>query len=130
MVDLFQAIQMLDPKEPAFSWNQAGLLCDLGRYAEGAEDFLEAARKLEAGINEGWIPPDEAEWIESARAYAAEAFLLAGRLVAATVVWRKLSDSDYREDIQAKIEAVASDPTTAQESLEWIPHPRWQDLRA
>src|SRR5215472_6661210 len=60
VLDLFQAMELLDPKEPAFAWNRAGLLCDLGQYAEGAAEFLCAASKLEAGISQGWITADEA----------------------------------------------------------------------
>jgi hypothetical protein len=123
-------MDFLDLNEPAFSWNRAGLLCDLGQYVEGAEAFLEAARRLGAGISAGLMAADEAEWIESARAYAALAFLLGGRLTTAAVVWRQLNDSDYADDIQAKIELAMGDPATGQDPIDWIPHPRWQDLGA
>jgi len=127
VVDLFRGMELLDPREPAFAWNQAGLLCDLGRYAEGADEFLQAASKLEAGISEGWIAADEAEWIEAARAYAAQAFLLAGQLVTAAVIWTQLTDDDYREDVRDKIEDAIGDAATAPESFDWLAHPRWQE---
>ena len=128
VLDLFQAMELLDPREPAFAWNRAGLLCDLGQYAEGAAEFLHAASKLEAGISEGWITADEAEWVETARALAAQAFLLAGRCVVAAVVWKQLKDDEYREDIRDRIEAVAKDATATGERFDWLPHPRWQDI--
>ncbi len=130
VLDVLHAVEMLDSNEPAFAWNRAGLLCDLGKYAEAAEEFLEAARRLDVGIAEGLIGSDEKEWSEAARAYASRALLQARRVMAATVVWRQLTDNDYREDVKAKIELAMRDPEAARESIDWIPHPRWQDLRA
>lgn len=130
VLDVFHTMAFLDPTEPAFSWNRAGLLCDLGQYVEAAVEFLEAARRLDALIASGLIGSDEAEWSQAARAYASQAFLLAGRMTTAAVVWQQLNDSDYREDIKARIEAALQDPAAAQERIGWIPHPRWQDLGA
>lgn len=130
VLDVFHAMELSDSKEPAFAWNRAGLLCDLGQYAEAAAEFLEAARRIEVGIAEGLIGREEREWGEAARAYASRALLMAGRATAAAVVWQHLTDNDYREDIEAKIELVMRDPEAARESIDWIPHPRWQEPRA
>jgi tetratricopeptide (TPR) repeat protein len=128
VLDVFHAMELLDPNEPAFSWNRAGLLCDLGQYPEAADEFLEAARKLDAGMADGWIGADEEEWSQAARAYASRALLLAGRVATAAVVWQQLGDSDYRENLRARIELALRDEAAAQEPIEWIPHPRWHDL--
>ncbi len=125
----FKPRELLDPNEPAFSWNRAGLLSDLGLYSEAALVFLEAARRLDVCIAEGLIRSDEAEWSQAARAYASQALVLAGRITAAAVVWQLLADSDYRDDIKAKIELALRDEAAAREPLEWIPHPPWQYLR-
>lgn len=129
VLDVFQAMELLDPNEPAFSWNRAGLLCDLRHYPEGALAFLEAARRLDVYIAEGLIRSDEAEWSEAARAYACQALVLAGRVTAAAVVWQLLADSDDRENIKAKIELALREEAAAREPIEWIPHPPWQYLR-
>jgi hypothetical protein len=129
VLDVFQAMELLDPNEPAFSWNRAGLLCDLGLYSEAALVFLEAARRLDVCIAAGLIKPDEAEWSQAARAYACQALVLAGRVTAAAVVWQALTDSDYRYDVNAKIKLALRDAAAAREPIEWIPHPPWQYLR-
>ena len=129
VLDLFHATELIDLQEPAFAWNRAGLLCDLVMFVEGAEAFLEAARRLDAGIASGLVESDEAEWADAARAHASQAFVLAGHLTSATVVWQQLRDADYRDDLQEVIEGALRDPSTAQEPVNWIPHPRWQDLR-
>lgn len=129
VIDLFQAMELVNPTEPAFAWNRAGLLCDLRQYVEGAHAFLEAARRLDVGIAEGRIASGEAEWSEPARAYAARALLLAGRLTTATLVCRQLNNSDYRDGIQAQIEAAVSDPAIELDPILWVPHPLWQVSR-
>jgi len=129
VLDVFQAMELLDPHEPAFSWNRAGLLCDLGHYSEAALVFLEAARRLDVCVAEGLIGPDERAWSQAARAYASSALVLAGRVTAAAVVWQALTDDDYRDDIKAKIERALHDQGAAREPIEWIPHPPWQHLR-
>jgi hypothetical protein len=129
VLDVFHAMELLDPDEPAFSWNRAGLLCDLGHYSEAAEEFLEAARKLDAGIADGWIGPDEGEWGGAARAYASTALLLAEKVTSAAVLMEKLSDSEDRDDVRSKIELALRDGVGALDPIEWIPHPRWQDLK-
>jgi hypothetical protein len=129
VLDVFQAMELLDPNEPAFTWNRAGLLSDLGLYSEAALAFLEAARRLDVCIAEGLIKSDEAEWSQAARAYACQALVLAGRVTAAAVVWQSLADRDYRDDAKAKIELALGGKTEAREPIVWIPHPPWQLLR-
>jgi hypothetical protein len=130
VLDVFQAMQLLDSKEPAFAWNRAGLLCDLGQYAEAAADFLEAARRIDVGIAEGLIGREEEEWSQTARAYACRALLIAGRVTAAAVVWQQLTDYDHREDIEGRIELAMRDPDAAHDSIDWIPHPLWREPSA
>src|SRR6266496_2496816 len=52
---------------------------------------------------------------------------MAKRVTAAAVVWRQLTDDDYREDIEAKIKLFIQAPEEACDSIDWIPHPRWQE---
>jgi hypothetical protein len=125
-VDLFLAMAILDPEEPAFAWNRAGLLCDLGRFAEGAHGFLEAASGLESRISKGLTDSEEAEWGEAARAYAARALLRAGCLVAAAAMCHDIEDAENREDVREEIEQALREGGDSLDPIEWIPRPRWR----
>jgi hypothetical protein len=123
VLDLFQALELIEPAEPAFSWNRGGLLRSIGRHQEAADAFLSAARKLRDGVLAGTIVDEEAEeWIESARAYAGRSLVHAGRRVSAALVWAAISDDDYRADLRELMNETA---LPSEDDVAWVPHPAW-----
>jgi hypothetical protein len=128
VLDLFQALELIEPAEPAFSWNRGGLLRSIGRYQEAAAAFLSAARKLREGLQAGTVADEEAEeWIESARAYAGRSLVHAGRRLTAALVWATISDDDYGADLR---ELIKKPQLPSDEDVAWVPHPAWLTEKA
>lgn len=122
VIDLFQAMMLLHPAEPAFPWNLGGLLTTLGRHEASAIAFLRAAELLRRGKERGTVEDDELdEWEEAARAYACRAFVRAGRRLCAAVLWQGIADDDYQENLREWV-AEGEDPGL---EVGWVPHPLW-----
>jgi hypothetical protein len=100
ILDALGALTLSEPDDPSHPWARGGLLAQLGRHLEAADDYVLAARLFDAEARTGGgLTGDEAEWASSARAHAAESLALGGHPVAALALLRTL-DIEDRQRVQ------------------------------
>jgi hypothetical protein len=107
-LDALQALGLIEPTDPAYPWERAGLLDDVDRHLEAADDYLTSARlTADDAVRGDSAVPDPEDWAASALWHAARQFVLGGQPAAAASILPRLSGED-RAEIESLLAAEAA----------------------
>lgn len=107
LLDALAALSVLEDGDPSYPWERGGLLAALERHLEAADDYLRAARLLDADLSGAAGLGDEADWARAARYHAAKNFALGGQPAAAASLLPQLEAGD-RAELEPLISGRAS----------------------
>lgn len=107
LLDVLEALGLLEPRDPSYPWDQALILVVVGRSLEAARSYLEAASRFEAEAAAGTgLTGDEADWAKTALADAARCLVSGGQAAAAALLPRL--DREDRAAIEPLVAAAAA----------------------
>ena len=108
LLDVLEALGLLEPRDPSYPWDQALILVVVGRSLEAARSYLEAASRFEAEAAAGTgLTGDEADWAKTALADAARCLVSGGQAAAAAALLPRL-DREDRAAIEPLVAAAAA----------------------
>jgi hypothetical protein len=108
VLDVLGALALIESDDPSYTWERAGVLFAARRHLEAADDYLEAARRFQAGAESGSVVTgDETDWAETAIFHAAKNLALGGHSTAASALLPQLSPED-RAEVEPLLGAGAS----------------------
>lgn len=107
VLDVLEALSLSDPSDPSYPWMRGGILAEVGRHLEAADDYLIAARRFrEVAARGDGLAGDEDDWAGGALRQAAKSLALGGQPASAAALLGELSEED-RRDVEPLIRASA-----------------------
>jgi hypothetical protein len=109
LLDALDALSLLQPSDPSYSWDRGLVLEVLGRHLEAAPAYLDAASRFDADAHRSdAITGDEADWAATARYLAAKSLLRGGQAASAAALLPRLESEERKE-----IETLLADASAA-----------------
>lgn len=115
LLDALTALRIQEPTDPANPWRAAAILKRLGKHAEAALVYLEAARLFDTAVENGMVVTgDEADWAKASRCHAARCLAADNRLLALAALRPHLNPSECPEVLEMvdNLLGSAEPPTT------------------